>query len=114
MLKSLNGMMKLAAASQTQKGNIDNAKQGTEPQDLQQSQNYSDDNASPDYIVKSRHNESVQPNFAISCPCCSVGNFPDPNGIHRCIVCSIPVHALDQCSVAAPGSEEGYGQKKSL
>lgn len=102
----MDGMMKLAAASQTQEGNIDNVKQGIEPQDLQQSQNYSnDDNASPDCNVKSRYNESIQSNFPISCPSCSLGNFSDPNGGHRYIVCSIPVHTLNQCSVAACGQK---------
>lgn len=32
------------------------------------------------------------------CPMCSSGNFPSINGMHRCVECGNPVHALDGCS----------------
>ncbi|KAK3908503.1 120.7 kDa protein in NOF-FB transposable element, partial [Frankliniella fusca] len=50
---------------------------------------------------------SLNANF---CPLCASGEKP-PGG-HTCVYCKEPVHNLDECALPAPGSSEGYGQKR--
>lgn len=35
----------------------------------------------------------------VKCPLCKSGSLPSTNGAHKCSVCSIPVHALLECSM---------------
>lgn len=41
-----------------------------------------------------------------NCPLCKTGNLPSENGLHKCTVCNVPVHALSTCSTHIPGDEE--------
>lgn len=47
-----------------------------------------------------------------NCIACSNGNYPEPNGAHKCIRCKKPVHALDGCSKQINKDEEGYGERR--
>jgi len=46
---------------------------------------------------------------ATKCPACI--NNDTPTGAHVCTICTTPVHALPECSIASD-EEEGYGQKR--
>lgn len=67
--------------------------------------------------IKSKEEDNVQQNMCVL-ECAKFlsmlfnRKLPDPNGGHKCIICSVPVHALQECSLSAPGSEEGFGQKR--
>jgi hypothetical protein len=45
-----------------------------------------------------------------SCPICAGGNVP--GGAHTCVVCMKAVHPFPPCSLAIPGEEEGYGERR--
>lgn len=44
------------------------------------------------------------------CPLCKTGNLPSQQGLHKCTICKVPVHALSSCSTHISGEEE----KKSM
>lgn len=46
-----------------------------------------------------------------ACPVCLNGSLPDPEGAHRCVICKIPVHAIEPCSTSV-GNDEGYGEAR--
>lgn len=40
------------------------------------------------------------------CPLCKTGNLPSQQGLHKCTICKVPVHALSSCSTHISGEEE--------
>lgn len=62
-----------------------------------------------DAAAENNSNNSDYSEVKSDCPACRVGDIPT---VHKCIYCFKAVHAFDMCSVPAPGSEEGYGQKR--
>lgn len=50
--------------------------------------------------------EKLQESCDTDCPLCKTGNLPSENGLHKCIVCNVPVHALPSCSTYTSDEEE--------
>lgn len=64
------------------------------------------DDDDQDYRTEQQPVNSVS--TKVQCPACA--NNDKPGGAHRCVICNVPVHALDSCSKAVNDSDEGYGQ----
>lgn len=62
-------------------------------------------------IKQAKPNEESSLNKrSVGCKACAIGNSPSGDA-HKCIVCSVPVHLLEGCSVSC-GDEEGYGERR--
>lgn len=118
-INSLDGTMKLAAVPNVQVNdtnlvNQDDIGEQNLQHDMINTQDSCDEKvASKDYgslnATETDINVTIVQN---SCPACNMGHYPDPDGGHKCIICSVPVHALQECSFPASSSDEGYGQKR--
>ena len=115
-IKSLDGTMKLASVPRFQSISLKNQDPGK--QNLQADTTHTQTDQNDEVLMREYGNlntiekKTSHSNFQTTCPCCSKGNYLDQNGSYKCFLCKIPAHALEGCSLPAPNSEKGYGQKR--
>ncbi|KAF0701751.1 DUF4806 domain-containing protein, partial [Aphis craccivora] len=57
-------------------------------------------------ILRSNSNEFSENVSVLRCPLCKSGNLPSANDGHKCMICSVSVHAIPSCSTQRKGDKD--------